>query len=331
MSICGLGGGQTLATRLRASGVATHSMDRRPGLRPWLIARFTRLFRRERVTAVLTHHLGQLLYAGPAARLAGARLVHVEHEYYSLLPPREQTLLRATARLAERVVAVSEEIAAFLVERVGLPRTKVTVIPNGVDVDRFSPAASSTTGDPGLPSGSPLIGTVGRLDPVKDHVTMLRAFLAVRDAVPSARLVIVGDGVSRPEIEACIRQHGLEECVSLLGERADIPALLARLDVFVLSSVHEGLPLALLEAMACARPVVTTDVGAAGAVVRRANAGIVVPPGDVGALAAGMLSMLRDAPQARRLGAMGRVAVEQHHDLAATVDAYLALCGVGNA
>jgi glycosyltransferase involved in cell wall biosynthesis len=331
MSVCGLGSSQALAPRLHASNVVTYSMARRPGLQPWLIARLYRLFRRERVTTIVTHHLGQLLYAGIAARLAGTRLLHVEHEFYTLQPVKEQRLLRAIAPLARRVVAVSDEIADFLVERVRLPRARVVVIPNGVDTERFAPRAADGPDDVAGLSGAPVIGTVGRLDPAKDHVTMLQAFCAVRAAVPSARLVIVGDGACRPQLEAFISEHGLGDSVRLLGERSDIPEVLSRLDVFALSSINEGLPLALLEAMACAKPVVTTDVGAAGAVVRRASAGIVVPPRDVDALAAGMLCLVRDLPRARRLGAAGRAVVERQYDLAATVTAYLALCGVGEA
>src|SRR6185436_3354802 len=130
----------------------------------------------------------------------------------------------------------------------------------------------------GIPLDVPVLGTVGRLDPAKDHLTMLQAFCRVREVVPSARLVIVGEGNCRGDLEAFIARHDLQGSVHLLGERWDIPAMMACMDVFVLSSINEGLPLALLEAMACERPVITTDVGAAGGVVRRAGAGLVVQP-----------------------------------------------------
>jgi glycosyltransferase involved in cell wall biosynthesis len=227
------------------------------------------------------------------------------------------------------VIAVSEDIGDFLVERVGIPRTKLAVIPNGVDTKRFAPSLVRVSDGTIAPAGAPVVGTVGRLDPAKDHITLLRAFRAVRAAIPSAHLVIVGDGACRGALEAFIGEHGLAGSVHLLGERSDIPALLAQLDVFVLSSVNEGLPLALLEAMACAIPVVTTDVGTAGVVVRSANAGVVVPPKDVDGIARAIVSVLDDASLARRLGTAGRAMVADRHDIAATVDAYLDLCGAG--
>jgi glycosyltransferase involved in cell wall biosynthesis len=293
--------------------------------------RLYRLFRREAPTTVVTHHLGQLVYAGVAARLAGARLVHVEHEYYTLQARSERRLLRAAARLAERVVTVSEEVVGFLIDSVGIPAHKVTVITNGVDTDRFAPSVARLRDDIGIPVDVPVIGTVGRLDPAKDHLSLLKAFRLVSERVPAARLLIVGDGACRAGLEAYIRSHSLAERVHLLGERSDIPALLPCMDVFALSSINEGLPLALLEAMACARPIVTTDVGAAGAVVRRAGAGIVVQARDVVALADAMSSLLKDPDGARRQGLTARSVVEKRYNLATTVDSYLALCGVGGA
>ena len=329
MSVFGLGSGRALVDHFHAANIRTHAMDRRPGVRPHLIGRFYRLFRRERVTAVVTHHLGQLVYAGLAARLAGARLIHVEHEYYTLQPPRERTLLRLASRLAQRVVVVSEEIGEFLTREARVAGSKVVVVPNGVDLARFTPKPDREGARFGLPRDAAVIGTIGRLDPAKDHLTMLSAFEIVRESVPAAHLVIVGEGACRTEIEAFIAAHGLGPSVSLLGQRFDIPTLLADMDVFALSSINEGLPLALLEAMATARPVVTTDVGAAGGVVRRAGAGIVVPPKDASSLARALLSLLNNTALARRFGALGRSAVEDRYSLGTTVESYLRLCGVG--
>jgi len=139
-------------------------------------------------------------------------------------------------------------------------------------------------------------------------------------------LVIIGEGPMRPELEREVKRHGLEGSVRLLGERLDVPALLPGLDVFVLSSVNEGLPLALLEAMACARPVVVTDVGGVAGVVDRGRAGVVVTPGDVDGIAKAVIGLLRDPVHAAQLGAAGRKIVEQRYDLRSTIDAYLALC-----
>jgi len=161
---------------------------------------------------------------------------------------------------------------------------------------------------------------------VKDHGTLLAAFRLIREAFPATMLVIVGDGEMRPALEASVRVHGLERSVKFLGERADVAALLPGIDVFVLSSINEGLPLALLEAMACARPVVATDVGAAAAVVGGGRTGLLVPPNDPAALAAAAAQLLRDRNSAAHMGATARRLITERYDLRATIVAYLALC-----
>ena len=326
MSMCGLHRGGALAPLLRARGVTTHAIERADGFQPGTLARMYRLFRRERATVVLTHHLGQLLYSAPGARLAGCRLIHVEHEHFTLLPPKARRQLRLAARLAERVVGVADEVVDFLMREVGLPPAKIALIRNGVDAARFAPPTGGERAALGVPAGVPVVGTVGRLDPAKDHATLLAAFRRVLETAPEARLVIVGEGEMRPEIEAFITLYGLQHRVVLLGERFDVAALLPGFDVFVLSSINEGLSLALLEAMACARPVVVTDVGAAAAVVGDGRAGLVVTPKDPEALAAAVTRLLRDRAAAARLGSTGRRLIEERYALRETVGAYLALC-----
>jgi len=191
---------------------------------------------------------------------------------------------------------------------------------------RFAPPTGGERAALGVPAGVPVAGTVGRLDPVKDHATLLAGFRRVLETVPEARLVIVGEGEMRPQVEAFVALYGLQGRVVLLGERLDVAALLPGLDVFVLSSFNEGLSLALLEAMACARPVVVTDVGAAAGVVGDGRAGLVVPPKDPEALAAAVARLLQDREAAGRLGSTGRRLIEQRYDLRETVAAYLALC-----
>jgi glycosyltransferase involved in cell wall biosynthesis len=326
MSICALNHGGDLEASLRSLGVTTHVIGRRPGLQPALIVGLAKLFRREKVSVVLTHHLGQLLYSAIGARLAGARLVHVEHEFYTLASARAKRLLRIAASLAERIIGVTEEVVRFLLEEVKLPPSRVSLIRNGVDTFRFAPHVGHESEALGIPRGRPIVGTVGRLDAAKDHRSLIAAFRTIVAAVPDAMLVIIGKGPMRLTLERDVERYGLGESVRLLGERFDVPVLLPGLDVFVLSSVNEGLPLALLEAMACARPVVVTDVGAVAGVVDRGRAGVVVAPGDIGGLANAIIGLLRDRVYAAQLGAAGRNIVEQRYDLRSTISSYLALC-----
>ena len=329
MSICALNCGGGLEASLRSEGVATHVIGRPPGIRPDVVVRLGKLFRRAHVTVVITHHLGQLLYSALGARLAGARLLHVEHEFYTLASPKAKRLLRIAGRFAERVIGVSDEVVGFLVDEVGLPPAKVGLIRNGVDTSRFGPPAGHERAALGIPRGRPIVGTVGRLDPAKDHRTLVTAFRSIVSAFPEAVLVIVGEGPMRPELESYVKQQGLGESVRFLGERFDVPSLLPGMDVFVLSSVNEGLPLALLEAMACARPVVATDVGGVAGVLDKRRAGVLVAPDDVDGIAKAVIGLLRDPMGAARMGAEGRKIVEERYDLASTITAYLALCRDG--
>jgi glycosyltransferase involved in cell wall biosynthesis len=325
MSICGLHSGGELEETLRSAGVDGHVIGRSPGMQPRIIGRLASLFRRERVNVVMTHHLGQLLYSAVGARLAGARLLHVEHEFYTLMSMKARRQLRTAGRLAERVVGVSDEVVRFLVDEVGLPATKVGLIRNGVDLSRFAPPAGRAPRPSGVPAGRPVVGTVGRLAPEKDHGTLIAAFGRIVASLPDAVLVIVGDGPARAEIESLVDRGGLRDSVRLLGDRFDVAALLPAIDVFVLSSVNEGLPLALLEALACARPVVVTDVGGVGGVVGKGEGGVLVPQRDPEAIARAVVGLLRDPAAAARMGAEGRRIVEERYDVTATIEAYLNL------
>ena len=176
MSICALHQGGALEAVLHPAGVTTHALARRPGFQPRVLARLYQLFRRERVSVVVTHHLAQLFYSAIGARLAGSRLLHVEHEFYTLASIRAKRLLRLAGGLAERVIGVTDEVVRFLLDEVRLPSPKVSLIRNGVDTSRFRPPASHEREALGIPPGRPIIGTVGRLDPAKDHRTLIAAF-----------------------------------------------------------------------------------------------------------------------------------------------------------
>lgn len=176
-----------------------------------------------------------------------------------------------------------------------------------------------------MAAGERWVGYVGRLVPAKDTPTLLRAFAIVAVEMPSARLAIVGDGVLRDSLVALASELGQGERVFFLGRRPDVADLLPHLELFVLSSVNEGLPLAVLEAMACARPVVATAIGELPAILGDGERGRVVQPGDPRALASAMLEILADPVSASAMGRAGRRLVEQKYSLAATVDAYAAL------
>lgn len=321
-SICALTTGGPLAETLACAGIPYRVLQCPPGRRWRMLVRLHRLFREQQVDIVQTHHVKQLAYSGLGARLAGARLVHVEHDCSSLRAPRARRCLRHLAPLCHRIVVVGEVIRDFLVSDVGLSASQISVIPNGVDLARYRPEPVLSRGMLGLPSSGRLIGHVGRLEIEKDHGTLLGAFAIVAYRCADARLVIVGDGSQRSELQHAAYALGLATRVHFLGLRDDVAELLPHLDVFVLSSRNEGLPFALLEAMACARPVVATSVGEIPRVIQHEVSGLTVSPGDPKTLANALTAVLDNRPLATAMGATARHLVEERYSLTRVISQY---------
>jgi sugar transferase (PEP-CTERM/EpsH1 system associated) len=321
-SLCALDYGGPLADELRSAAIPFHVLGRRPGLDWSAMPKLYRLFRENRVDVVQTHHFVTLFYGVAGARLTGADLVHVEHEYFSLQRPKIKRCLRLLAPLCAAIVAVGHQVQEFLVREVGLPPSKVRVIRNGVDTERYSPQTRVPRTALGLRSEDRLIGHVGRLEAEKDQQALLRACRIVFAACPDVRLVIVGDGTKRRDLEQTAASLGIAERVDFLGVRDDVNDLLPHMDVFVLSSVNEGLPLALLEAMACARPVVATAVGEIPRVIRDGVTGVTAPPGDPARLAASIRAVLDRPAWAAEMGRSARQQVEETFSLALTIRQY---------
>ncbi len=272
---------------------------------PGAFVRLVTLLRRLRPSIVHSRNWATF-DAVVAARLAGVPVVvHGEHGR-DIADPLGRNWRRNQARrwlspLVDRFVTVSHELRRWLVERVRVPAEKVVTIENGVDPNRFghhTPAAARAA--LGLPEGGLVIGTVGRLDPIKDQRGLLHAFAAIVPAYRDAVLVITGDGPYRGELEGAVAALGLGDRVRLLGERLDVPLVLAALDVFVLSSIAEGMSNTLLEAMASGLPVVATRVGGSPELVEHGLTGRLVPPHDEGALAGAIMAYCDD-PHLRTL------------------------------
>jgi glycosyltransferase involved in cell wall biosynthesis len=299
-------------------------MHRRPGVDLGLWWKLSRLIRRERIEAVHTHNVTPWVYAALGARLAGARLYHTEH---SNLFPHQRRLMAAErwlARLTRVVIADSEKVKRQLVTGQGLPARKIRTVLNGIDLSAFAAPASpqAIRQQLGLNGAAPVIGTVGRLAAVKDQRSLLDAFHLVAQEFPLARLVLVGDGPLKEELRAHARALAIDARVDFLGRRTDVSALLGVFDVFVLSSVSEGLPLTVLEAMASGVPVVATDVGALPEIIRGPEEGVLVPPKAPRQLAQAIARLLRDAPLRQTLSRNGRARVREQFDLNDMVRAY---------
>jgi glycosyltransferase involved in cell wall biosynthesis len=285
------------------------------------LAELVRLCLRLRPEIVHANSSKAGLLALAAARLTGVRgRVFTAHGWaHRWYPGRAGALYltaeRLTGRLASRIVCVSEsELRAGIAART-CRRPETIVIPNAVDVTAFPRAAHT--------SEVPRVLSVTRLAPPKDAGTLLGS-LARLDGIPF-RAQLVGDGRDRADVERELERLGLDGRVELLGERDDVPELLAGSDVFVLSSRSEGMPLAILEAMAAGLPVVASDVGGIGELVVDGESGLLVRPGDSDALAAALERVCADGALRKRMGAAARARAEELFDLPRFLGAHEAL------
>jgi glycosyltransferase involved in cell wall biosynthesis len=322
-SVVAIEAGGALEGELTGHEVPWRVIGRRSGF-DWRVSfKLYRLFRHWRPEVIVTHHLMELIYAGIPARLAGATLVHIEHEYFSLRTRAHQ--LGMLSKLCSAVVVPGEAVRRFVCSNAGVSAAKVFVIPNSVDTARY--AASPRVGRHvfGLSDRMWVVGNVARFDRAKDHETLIRAFKIVRDEQRDVKLALVGDGALRHEVRSFAEQIGVGADVEFFGARDDVADILPNLDAFALSSVEEGVPMALLEAMACARPVVATNVGGIPGIVVDGQTGRLVGPRDAPALARALLEIMRDPDAARRMGVAARKRIEDQFGLAASVQRYAEL------
>lgn len=294
----------TLGREMREEGFPVAILGRRSGLDWGCAWRLGRFLRGQRVDLVHAHQYTPFFYA-LMARMSYRRppVLFTEHGRHFPDYPRRKRLWanRLLLERRDRVVGVGQSVRQALIDNEGFPPERVDVVYNGISL-----AAKTSSGDRqgvraelGLEDDTPLILQVARLDYLKDHATAVRAMAEVVRQYPQARLVLVGEGPERKAIEDLIASMGLRDRVQLLGLRLDVSRLLAGADLFLLSSISEGIPLTIIEAMAAGLPVVATRVGGVPEVVEDGRTGLLAPAGDPVALGAGILKLLT-APARRR-------------------------------
>ncbi len=306
-------------------GVPVRRVVKRPGLDPTLALRMAALFRREGVRVVHTHNRLPLVYGAAAGRMAGAVVIHTRHG-----PGRgnagQRMLWRGAGRLLHAYVAVSPELLELAKSLRACAPAKLRVIENGIDVDRFntSPEARRAARESlGLPQDAFVIGAVGRLSPEKEFPFLVRTAAPLLG--PDVRLVIVGGGAQEAAVRAEVSKHQVEPFVLLPGARNDVPRYVAAMDVFVLSSSMEGLPLAVLEAMAAGLPVVATAVGGLPNLIDDGKTGFLVPSGDEHPMRDRLRALRADPALARAVGERGRTLARARYSRDQMVSRYLTL------
>lgn len=278
----------------------------------WKVYRLIRQFKPH----VVNTHTAKAGFVGRvAAWLAGVSVIvhtfhgHVFHGYFSPLKTRFFILLEQIAgRMSDTIITLTEGQRADLAEKYRVaPRDKFTIMPYGLDLEAFARAPRNTNlfrSAWNIPPGAPLVTIVGRLAPVKNHALFLDAAAKVLAQMPDARFAIVGDGELRADLEAQVDRLGIRGRVTFTGWRRDVVSAYADSDVLVISSVNEGTPFTVIEAMATGCPVVATAVGGIPDFLDHGQLGALVPSGDASALAEAVIRTLRQPPDAEQLRAM---------------------------
>jgi glycosyltransferase involved in cell wall biosynthesis len=298
----------SLVAELEAGGLPVDCLDGARGL-GW-VGRLRALVGREGIDLVHVHSP----VAAAAARTAlgrRPRIVYTEHNVWSRYHPATYAANLATFPRNDHVFAVSEEVRAS-VRYPGplgrLPMPPLETLHHGLDQAAVAGwgGGDGVRAELGIPEHAPVVGNLANFKAAKDHPTLLRAAARVRERLPEVRFLLIGQGPLEPEARRLAAELGLDATVVFTGFRTDAHRLLAALDVFTLSSTYEGLPIALIEAMALGRPAVVTRVGGVPEVLADGDQGLLVPPRDPAALADGLLRLLGDPGLRDRMGAAGR-------------------------
>jgi glycosyltransferase involved in cell wall biosynthesis len=321
--------GDGRATTTRADGVRVLALGRTRTLSPGAWWRLVRYLRRERVDVLHSHMFGSNVWAVLLGRLARVPVVIATEHSWTYEGQRLRKLLDGfwIGRLATAFVAVSPEDARRMVAIERVPARRVRTIPTGLlrDPAELHGAPGTLRDELGLPQGTPLVGAVAMLRPMKAVDVLVEAFAHVRRRVPDAHLVVAGDGPLRGEVEDAIDRLGVGDAVHLLGVREDVANVVRSLDVVVLPSDSEGSPIALIEAMVAERAIVATRVGGMPAILDGDRCGVLVPPRTPGVMAEAIVALLRDPARRESLASAARERALQEYTLERVRDRWAAL------
>jgi len=326
-SVCCLDRSGEWVSEVQALGVPVWTIGRRPGFQPIVGKKIAEIAKADRMDVLHCHQYTPFVY-GSLARLFHPQLSVVFTEHGRLADSRiswkRKMSNRILRRFPIRTVAVCEDLRRQMIEE-GFSKPAIEVVYNGI---RMGPSPEHGQREEArrllnVHAGDAIIGTVARLDEVKDIPTLLRAHASLLERRPEAKLFIVGDGPERESLQYLSSSLATAPSVRFLGHREDVRDLLPGFDVYVNSSKYEGVSLAIVEAMAARLAVVATHIGGTPEVVVDGTTGLLVPPGDESALAAAIESLLRDRDRAQRFGAAGRERAEKLFDFDRMVEFYL--------
>jgi glycosyltransferase involved in cell wall biosynthesis len=302
---------------LRQGGVPIACVNRRTGFDTSVVRALRRHLQQTGADIVHCHQYTPWTYGSLAALGTRAKVIFTEHGRFhpDRASPKRRFVNPLLGLITRRITAISEATKQALVDYEYLPARRIDVIYNGIKGLTTDPrAAAALKAELGIPPSAPVIGTVARLDPIKNHTMMLRALRQLLDWHPDCRLLLVGDGEERPRIERLIGELGLDEQVVMPGYIADPRVWMDAMDIFLLPSLSEGTSMTLLEAMSLGKPCVVTRVGGNPEIVEDGESGYVVPNDDARALAETCHALLKAPDKAANAGAAAKRRFAEHFE-----------------
>lgn len=297
LSVCALQKEGQLKGELERQGIPVYSIPKKEGIDYFLPFKLKALIKQIKADIVHTHNSTPWIYSAAAVSLlnSNTRLIHTKHSNLGADKTRLQNVERFASKVTKHIIADSQSVMDFMVQKQNIAQNKIKLIYNGIDIDKYKLPI------PPKQDNIKRIGIVARLVPVKDHKSLLDGFKLLSQRLPDVELVIIGDGTLKSELTAQAAQLQVDSRVKFLGSRRDIPELLSQLDIFVLCSIDEGMPISLLEAMAAGLPVVATKVGGIREIVVENKTGLLIQPQNPQALADAIYKILTDSPLARSM------------------------------
>lgn len=318
-----------IGERLQRDGFLVKHLHRRPGIDRECAKRLQEFADEEGAEILHAHQYTPFFQSMLSRGMFGRRpVVFTEHgRHFPDLPSRKRSFVnRLMLRSCDRLIGCGESVRQALIANEGLPESRVEVIYNGVDPHLLSRPTSGARqkirAEFGYSATDFVALLVARFHELKDHYTALRTVDEARKHIPGLRLLLAGDGDQRVAIERAIRAHGLEDCVTLAGTRNDVADLLAASDVFLMSSISEGIPLTVIEAMAARRPVVATAVGGLPEMVEHGVTGFLAPSGDHASLAASLIELYRRPDLRRKMADVAAELAAKKFSLDGMLNAY---------
>jgi len=314
-----------LGKHLESSGISVHATRRRPGLDFKLVGFIRAIVRKQGITVLHCHQYTPYFYGALASMGTGARLIFTEHgRFYPDRHNRKRRLVNPLlALMTDHITAISVATADAVAEYEYFPRNKIAVIYNGIrDLAKESYTRETLSKELGISTEYRYIGSVSRLEPIKNQVMMINAFQFVNQAIPETRLLLIGDGSARPVLEELVKSLNLQDQVIFTGFIDHPQRYINLFDIFLLSSFSEGTSMTLLESMCLSRPCVVTDVGGNSEIVINGQTGRLTPTDDKSKFANAILELLESQQLREEFGARARASFEKNFTAGVMIDSY---------